>query len=697
VTDALDSGTCAANADSREVTNAYDALGRLLSATVTDGPNDGDAPTTATYDSVGNTLTSWVTVDAETSTTTFSRDALDQVTAELREDGSAAKTTYDPVGNSVDRCSWAADGPGIGDCLAVGSAGWTDPPTSSTSTRWDARNGRIGLTDAATNRTTVYDPEHAYQTSATYLPTIADQTREHQSLYDYDERHRLVSITHQLCTVSSGHACSSTSATGSVAYEYDEADSRSRVTEANGSASSDYRYCHDARGQLTGRGSTTSCTTSNVENFAFDDAGNRTQAVEGGVTRNFAYTDAGLLCDVETGSAASCTGGNITSDDAGRISDVGGWHYEYDAEGRLVSACEDADCVGSGFDRLDFVYDGEGHRTAITETPASGPVSGTVFRYQGSAIVAEERDGDAYREYVVDDTGTISKVIIPAGVTGTGSYLVTWNGHGDAMALWRIETDGSLTLANSYTYSTWGAPTTATHNSIADLGFRFLYVGAADVQWDDAYGLGLLYMHARHYSPSLGRFLQPDPSRLDEQLFVYAGNGPVSRVDPEGKCPAIAAAVIPYAGWTIAGASCLVALGGLIAIPVGAFVISLTAGTSTASVRSVARWRAADQDDRGRSYRPRKRLVMIGETARRVAGCGLLFNAWTYTPRAKDESVWMANNRRWIRERMRERRVILDIGYDPRRSVRGQFYQMERHETAGYPLLVRLRNIGWCN
>jgi hypothetical protein len=88
---------------------------------------------------------------------------------------------------------------------------------------------------------------------------------------------------------------------------------------------------------------------------------------------------------------------------------------------------------------------------------------------------------------------------------------------------------------------------------------------------------------------------------------------------------------------------------------------------------------------------------MIGETARRVAGCGLLFNAWTYTPRAKDESVWMANNRRWIRERMRERRVILDIGYDPRRSVRGQFYQMERHETAGYPLLVRLRNIGWCN
>jgi RHS repeat-associated protein len=222
-----------------------------------------------------------------------------------------------------------------------------------------------------------------------------------------------------------------------------------------------------------------------------------------------------------------------------------------------VSACDDADCAGSGFDRLDFVYDGEGHRTASTETPASGSPVETVFRYQGSAIVAEERDGEPWREYVVDDGGTISTVIIPAGVTGTGTYLVTWNGHGDALALWRIETDGSLTLANSYTYSTWGTPTTSTHNSIPDLGFRFLYVGAHDVQWDDAFGLGLHYMHARHYSPSLGRFLQPDPSRLDAQLFVYAGNGPVSRVDPSGE---IAWCAIPVIGW----AAC--AIGGRIVV-----------------------------------------------------------------------------------------------------------------------------------
>jgi RHS repeat-associated protein len=145
--------------------------------------------------------------------------------------------------------------------------------------------------------------------------------------------------------------------------------------------------------------------------------------------------------------------------------------------------------------------------------------------------VAEYVDVTFTCEYVTDAGGTIGKVIVPSGASA-GTYLPTWNGHGDAMALYRIETDGSLTLANSYTYSTWGSPTTATHNGIADLGFRFLYVGAHDVQWDAE--LGLHYMHARHYSPTLGRFLQPDPSRLDAQLFVYAGNGPVSRVDPSG-------------------------------------------------------------------------------------------------------------------------------------------------------------------
>ncbi|HEY3548420.1 MAG TPA: RHS repeat-associated core domain-containing protein, partial [Propionicimonas sp.] len=48
---------------------------------------------------------------------------------------------------------------------------------------------------------------------------------------------------------------------------------------------------------------------------------------------------------------------------------------------------------------------------------------------------------------------------------------------------------------------------------------------------------GLLYMHARHYSPLTGRFLQPDPSAAETNLYGYAANSPVSRVDPSGLEP----------------------------------------------------------------------------------------------------------------------------------------------------------------
>ena len=148
------------------------------------------------------------------------------------------------------------------------------------------------------------------------------------------------------------------------------------------------------------------------------------------------------------------------------------------------------------------------------------------------------------RSYVVDDTGTVVRMTIATGEPDAGTYLPVWNGHGDALNLSRLNTDGSLTLANSYRYATWGRPETATHNGIGDLGFRYLYVGEFDVQWDDQLGLGLLYMHARHYSPELGRFVQPDPDRSEANLYAYAADNPVTEMDPDGTCFIVCVVII---------------------------------------------------------------------------------------------------------------------------------------------------------
>lgn len=55
------------------------------------------------------------------------------------------------------------------------------------------------------------------------------------------------------------------------------------------------------------------------------------------------------------------------------------------------------------------------------------------------------------RSYVVDESGSVVKLVIPAGEANAGTYLPTWNGHGDALNLSRLDpVTGTLTLANSY-------------------------------------------------------------------------------------------------------------------------------------------------------------------------------------------------------------------------------------------------------
>ena len=180
-------------------------------------------------------------------------------------------------------------------------------------------------------------------------------------------------------------------------------------------------------------------------------------------------------------------------------------------------------------------YDADGRRVELVTRPAGGSDTTTTFRYQGTSLAQELTGGTISRTYLTDESGTIVKVCDPDCSGSNPQYLPTWNGHGDALALWKIETTGALTLANSYSYSTWGTPTTATHNGFADPRFRFLYVGREGVAWDDfGFGLGLEYMQARHYSPALGRFLQPDPSSAEANLYAYAGNSPISLIDPSG-------------------------------------------------------------------------------------------------------------------------------------------------------------------
>jgi len=54
-------------------------------------------------------------------------------------------------------------------------------------------------------------------------------------------------------------------------------------------------------------------------------------------------------------------------------------------------------------------------------------------------------------------------------------------------------------------------------------------------EWQDA-DVGLVYLRARWYQPSAGRFVQVDPSPLEPNLYLYADANPVTFTDPTGMC-----------------------------------------------------------------------------------------------------------------------------------------------------------------
>ncbi|HEY3545817.1 MAG TPA: hypothetical protein VGK17_06960, partial [Propionicimonas sp.] len=492
-TEGLTSGLPCTGAGLRVVTNRYDGLGRLIEAKVTSGNGINDIPEATTYDAVGNRLTSSATRAGSTTSTVYTVNPLDQIITEVRSIGTTAKTNYDPAGNATDRCLWSSAP--TDPCKPAGSTFASPQPSSVTTSSYDARDNRIALRDALARTMTLYDPNHNYQPDATYVATALDSQQhviaEHQSDFGYDAKHRLTSISQRGCAVTPDtHVCSGTATnTASDTYQYDASDNRTQVVESkDGGAAVTRNYCYDAVSRLRAMKTTTGCTeTSGDETFTFDDSGNRTAA---GAT-TFTYSGSGQLASCTTGC------GTVTHDSAGRVQRWNGWAFEYDAAGRLTRACQSStDCTGLA-NEVEFVYDAEGHRTQTRryDSGNASPAATWDFRYQGDAIIEEKltdatHAGVVVRSYVVDDSGSVVTMTIPAGEPGEGTYLPTWNGHGDALGLWRIEAGGTLTLANSFSYATWGTPTTYTHNGYPDLGFRFLYVGEFDVQWDTVHGLG---------------------------------------------------------------------------------------------------------------------------------------------------------------------------------------------------------------
>jgi RHS repeat-associated protein len=278
---------------------------------------------------------------------------------------------------------------------------------------------------------------------------------------------------------------------------------------------------------------------------------------------SYVYDHAGQLTDV-TGDLEQHfhydSTGNITDN-----SDVGTYFYDSsNGGGGCGSAPNALSCPhavkSAGTTKLG--YDSAGNMTSATGTSAktrtikwnkdNEPYSFT----DESSVETKARYGDSGERIYRNRTGQVSLYYDPyvdldyAGsgpVKSTqyyfaGNFLIAkkdsiskrWF-HRDQIQSTRLITDPNGQAAAKFDYKPFGEPV-APGGGSADADRRF---AGHRLDTDN----GLIYMKARYYSPSLGRFISPDPTipatyqARSTNRYAYAYNNPVSLVDPLGLAP----------------------------------------------------------------------------------------------------------------------------------------------------------------
>ena len=469
---------------------SFDALDRAVSET--------DALThssSAAYDAVGN-LTS--RTDANAVTTRLVYDAADRMVRADYAEG-AVTFAYDRAGNRVavtdtsGTTAYTYDGLGrvTSNTSPSGTVSYTydaagnlsvltNPDGTTVRHTYDALNREIAVTDSAGRTSNVtFD--------AAGRRTGEDRPNGTQATYAFDSAGQVTAIN---WTGPGGAAVSS------FAYTYDAAGNKTRVVDAGGTST----FTYDALDRLTG----TTYPLAGTTTYAYDPAGNRTSMTVNGVVTSYSYN---------AGNQQVAAGSNaVTWDAAGNMKANGSTTYRHDSQNRLIGV----------------------ERGSLVEQ----------FSYNGADNRTSQGVNDIVTHYGYDIHGGLPQVVTESSsanghVYGLGG-TVLWDSatdqgltyyHQDAMGSTAALTRADGTVAGTRSYDAFGAP-------------RGPQVGTGSYWFDgEQYdpNSGLIYLRARYYDPTSGRFLEPDPAAPDLtspqtlNKYAYANNNPLRFIDPSGQ------------------------------------------------------------------------------------------------------------------------------------------------------------------
>ncbi|MGB5047968.1 MAG: RHS repeat-associated core domain-containing protein, partial [Caldilineaceae bacterium] len=499
--DAVGNRTATVDPLGRRTAFAYDPANRLV--TVTDALNQS---ATYTYDAKGQIVS---TTYANGDLLTFTYDAAGREAGVSFPDSTAIARTFDAAGRLTQATDPATDIRLGYD--AVGRLTTVDDRRMQKTIRY--------AYDGTGNRTQLIGPD-GLTTRYTYdaLDRLTQVVQGSQQIgLTYDANSRLVGqqmgdgvrmqIDYDAAgrSVGMGYRGAGGAVLDQLTYTYDAAGNRTRIAYANGDV---LAYTYDDANRLTGEQRTGGVSYS--QTFAYDAADNRTRLVRDGTTTTYQYNAANQLTQ-------SSGGQNQT--------------YTYDARSRLVGMSGDVNRT--------YAYNFRDEMTAAT-----GPDGNAAYGYDALRRRVSETVGGVTTNFLHDGVGVGTTVLAeytPAGVLKTGYTLAPFtdgrlarsgsDGAGyyltDGTGSTRYLADNSGGLVNRYEYDAFGQSTARQES----LGNPYQFAGR---RWDPT--ADLYDNRARRYSPSLGRFVQADPLGQVEgpNLYRYAQNNPVTRVDPLG-------------------------------------------------------------------------------------------------------------------------------------------------------------------
>ena len=315
--------------------------------------------------------------------------------------------------------------------------------------------------------------------------TVAGQTGRE---YDYDDAHRLTSITQGSAT---------------VVLAYDAADRRTSLTYPNGIVAS---YTYDAANHLAGISYVLGATTLGDLTYTYDAAGNRV-AVGGTWARtNLPPALASATYDAANRIATWC-GVSFNYDLNGSLTGDGTTTYTWNARNQLASM--------SGGVSASFAYDGLRRRRSKTVGGAT-----TGFLFDGWNFVQELTAGGTPTANLVTGLG-IDQIFMRADSSGTSSLLVDGLGIRLSSPIHRPRSRRTTHLSRSGQRQC-PAPR-------GPMGKRSRAARTTVQGWT--------LDRVRNYTPMLQRFLAEDPLEFgggDVNLGAYVRNDPVSKTDPLG-------------------------------------------------------------------------------------------------------------------------------------------------------------------